>query len=245
MPIPNINVNVVWPEILQNDEELQREVNRMRDILGIDGQPALAPVPAAKVKPYIEWGGADLDPSFYGKERSNKCGYSSIARDKVSIAAIKQAIAEKRPVIGICRGAQIANVVNGGILVQHIEGHGRPHHIDLYDLKGNKTNEGVTVSSTHHQMMVAHEDGIILGKANEFTQGVHWDNVNENYHYKYVTEVVYYPKTKTLCIQPHPEWMGQESTFVKWINQFIQEQMGLDPINFAVAEHEFLINGAE
>lgn len=198
-----------------------------------------------KINPivHIEWGGADLDPSFYGMERSVKCGRSYLEKDKLSIARIQKAHKQGIPVIGICRGAQIANVVNGGILVQHIDEHTRGHTITLYDLNGDLYKDNVTVTSTHHQMMVAHQDGIILGKDNRGTTGVHWENVNEHHFYKYVTEVVYYPKTKTLCIQPHPEWMRQDTLFVHWINNFIQEHMGLAPINFAEAEHQYLING--
>jgi hypothetical protein len=81
-------------------------------------------------------------------------------------------------------------------------------------------------------MMVAHKDGIILAKHNEPTTGVHWDNVNEPYEYKYVTEVVYYPKTKSLCIQPHPEWMPQGHFFIQWLNNFIYDEWGEEPINF-------------
>jgi gamma-glutamyl-gamma-aminobutyrate hydrolase PuuD len=146
------------------------------------------------------------------------------------------------PIIGICRGAQILNVVNGGILTQHIDGHTNRHDISLYDLDGNLTDI-CRVTSTHHQMMVPHEDAIILGKDLRPTIGVHWDNVNEPYNYKYVTEVVYYPKTKSLCIQPHPEWMHQDSTFIKWINNFIKNEWGIGPINFAHEEHQFVMNG--
>lgn len=198
-----------------------------------------------KINPivHIEWGGADLDPSFYGMERSNRCGRSDINQDEQSIARIKKAIDQGIPVIGICRGAQIANVVNGGILIQHIDEHTRNHNITLYDLNGDLYKDNVGVTSTHHQMMIAHQDGIILGKDNRGTTGVHWENVNDPHFYKYVTEVVYYPKTKTLCIQPHPEWMRQDSPFVNWINAFIQEHMGLGPINFAEAEFNHIRNG--
>jgi len=85
-------------------------------------------------------------------------------------------------------------------------------------------------------MMVAHQDGQILFKDYEGADGVHWDDVDTPMFYSYVTEVVYYPKTKSLCIQPHPEWMKQDSPFVQWINKFIRKKWNLDPINFAAEE---------
>ena len=194
-----------------------------------------------KMKPKFKifWGGADLDPSFYNRERSKRCGNSDLDNDAKTIAEMKEIIDMKVPVIGICRGAQILNVVNGGILVQHIDGHTKKHSVTLFDIEGKMT-DAADVSSTHHQMMVAHKDGIILAKDLRPTTGMHWDHVNEPYNYKYVTEVVYYPKTRSLCIQPHPEWMDQQSIFVRWLNNFINQEFGLGPINFAEEEYNFL-----
>lgn len=185
----------------------------------------------------IFWGGADVDPSFYNRERSNMCGRSDIEKDTRDRALMEERIKQGIPIIGICRGAQLLNVVNGGILVQHIEGHaiGKTHFCTNVE-----TGNIYEVSSTHHQMMVAHQDGMILCKDYKSAKGVHWDKVNESYHYTYVTEVVYYPKTKSLCIQPHPEWMPQDSAFVRWINDFIKKEWDLDPINFAAEEAAFL-----
>ena len=181
----------------------------------------------------IFWGGADVDPSLYNRKRSYACGNSNIDKDIREKNAMEELIAKGVPIIGICRGAQLLNVVNGGILVQHIEGHalGKEHLCTEVE-----TNKVMSVSSTHHQMMVAHEDGKILFKDYESQRGRHWDFVNEDYDYNYVTEVVYYPNTKSLCLQPHPEWMNQESEFVKWINNFIKQEWNLDPINFAAEE---------
>lgn len=186
----------------------------------------------------IFWGGADIDPSFYNRERSAMCGRSNIEKDTQDRALMKERIKQGVPIIGICRGAQLLNVVNGGILVQHIDGHaiGKEHFCTEV-----ATNEVMSVSSTHHQMMIAHQDGQILFKDYTLTNGMHWDNVDEKYIYKYVTEVVYYPKTKSLCIQPHPEWMNQNSPFVHWINNFIKKEWNLDPLNFEEEEKASLI----
>lgn len=185
----------------------------------------------------IFWGGADVDPSLYDMPRSNKCGRSDLDRDLEEKAEIEDLIKQGVPIIGICRGAQLLNVVNGGILVQHIDGHAMGKHHWCTEVA---TEFVMQVSSTHHQMMVAHQDGEILFKDYDGTEGVHWDNVNEPYTYSYVTEVVYYPKTKSLCIQPHPEWMSQDSDFVKWINKFIKQEWNLDPINFQAEEINYL-----
>lgn len=185
----------------------------------------------------IFWGGADVDPSLYDMPRSNKCGRSDLDRDLKEKAEMEDLIKQGVPIIGICRGAQLLNVVNGGILVQHIDGHATGNNHWCTEVE---TGFSMRVSSTHHQMMVAHQDGEILFKDYGGAEGVHWDNVNEPHTYSYVTEVVYYPKTKSLCIQPHPEWMSQYSDFVKWINKFIKQEWNLDPINFQAEEINYL-----
>jgi gamma-glutamyl-gamma-aminobutyrate hydrolase PuuD len=215
-------------ELVENDPNKPLKIN-----LGLAKPPQ-------NPKPKIFWGGSDLDPSFYGKERSIRCGQSFIKEDQNLLEDMADCIKAGMPVIGICRSSQVLNVLNGGILVQHIDNHTRKHEVSLYNKDKHIVYTCGDVSSTHHQMMVAHKDGIILAKHNEPTTGVHWDNVNEPYEYKYVTEVVYYPKTKSLCIQPHPEWMPQDHFFIQWLNQFIFDEWGSDPINFQNEEHNRL-----
>lgn len=196
----------------------------------------IAPKPVLP-KYEIFWGGADVDPSFYNRPRSKMCYISNIDKDAKDRLRMEELIKEGVPIIGICRGAQLLNVVNGGILVQHIDGHamGKEHMATEV-----ATGLAYNVSSTHHQMMIAHQDGQILFKDFNGAYGVHWDDVDTSMFYNYVTEVVYYPKTKSLCIQPHPEWMKQDSPFVQWINDFIKKEWGLGPINFAAEEAAFL-----
>lgn len=189
-------------------------------------------------KPAIFWGGSDVDPSLYDRPISRYCGGTNRKADEREATRMQDCIDNGQPIIGICRGAQLLNVVNGGILVQHVDGHAIPgEHPCTIEYKGDVLK--CTVSSTHHQMMVAHKDGIIIGKG-PAASGYHWDEVNEPYTYKYVTEVVYYPKTKSLCIQPHPEWMHQDKPFIKWINYFIASEFGMDPLNFTDEESLFL-----
>ena len=47
--------------------------------------------------------------------------------------------------LGICRGAQFLNVMNGGSLWQHVDGHGKDH--DMLDIESGQT---IKCTSTHH-----------------------------------------------------------------------------------------------
>ncbi len=61
-------------------------------------------------------GGADIDPLTYGREPHPLCDRTDPARDRVEVALARWALAEGRPVLGVCRGMQLLNVAAGGTL---------------------------------------------------------------------------------------------------------------------------------
>jgi putative glutamine amidotransferase len=65
-------------------------------------------------------GGVDLDPATYGETPLPTCGRLDPARDRVELAFARWAIAEGKPLFGLCRGLQIVNVALGGTLYQDI-----------------------------------------------------------------------------------------------------------------------------
>jgi putative glutamine amidotransferase len=65
-------------------------------------------------------GGVDLDPATYGESPLPTCGRLDPARDRVEIRFARWAIAEGKPLFGLCRGLQIVNVALGGTLYQDI-----------------------------------------------------------------------------------------------------------------------------
>lgn len=65
-------------------------------------------------------GGVDVDPSRYGEAREPFCGRSDSARDEVEIQLIRWAWQERKPILAICRGAQVLNVALGGSLYQDV-----------------------------------------------------------------------------------------------------------------------------
>jgi putative glutamine amidotransferase len=65
-------------------------------------------------------GGVDLDPATYGESPLSTCGRLDPARDRVELGFTRWAIAEGKPLFGLCRGLQIVNVALGGTLYQDI-----------------------------------------------------------------------------------------------------------------------------
>jgi len=68
-------------------------------------------------------GGDDVDPALYGEERHPATEESDRERDEVEVRLLQEALARDLPVLAICRGLQLMNVMHGGTLVQHMEGH--------------------------------------------------------------------------------------------------------------------------
>lgn len=110
--------------------------------------------------------------------------------------------------VGICFGGQYLNVKSGGAMFQDVNNHGRTHKlINLLDMtKYFPAGSKVTVTSTHHQMMIPGEGGEVLAIANEATV---FKSGSDRENPKVDTEVIWYPKTKSLCFQPHPEYLSQ------------------------------------
>ncbi|TDV36643.1 gamma-glutamyl-gamma-aminobutyrate hydrolase family protein [Actinophytocola oryzae] len=65
-------------------------------------------------------GGADIDPVHYGAARNPATGPARPDRDIAEHTLIEAALANGVPVLGVCRGMQLLNVVLGGTLHQHI-----------------------------------------------------------------------------------------------------------------------------
>ncbi|CAN5189527.1 gamma-glutamyl-gamma-aminobutyrate hydrolase family protein [soil metagenome] len=65
-------------------------------------------------------GGVDVEPSYYGESKLPICGTTDPDRDAIESALLKHAMDRKLPVLAVCRGLQILNVVCGGTLYQDV-----------------------------------------------------------------------------------------------------------------------------
>ena len=72
---------------------------------------------------FLFCGGDDIDPKYYGEEKSPEIGDISPARDEFEEKLFHAAYATGKPILGICRGLQVINVFLGGSLIQHMNGH--------------------------------------------------------------------------------------------------------------------------
>jgi len=147
-------------------------------------------------------GGSDVDPSYYGeaKHPATRSDPSRDAREATVYNREKGGPA----FAGICRGGQFLNVMNGGKMWQHVTEHatGRLHPATCL-----LTDKDVIVTSTHHQMMIPGPDATLLLVA-DICQSKQGADKQEVGNQSPDVEALFYPATRSLCFQPHPEYVG-------------------------------------
>lgn len=116
----------------------------------------------AKLDGIVFSGGEDLDPSLYGETVLNETVFVNSVRDDSDVFLARAAVASKKPILAICRGEQLMNVVLGGSLYQDLAeqkpenvGHGGTVHKILAEpgslLAKLYGTDSLEVNSSHHQ----------------------------------------------------------------------------------------------
>ena len=166
-------------------------------------------------------GGADVDPKMYGEEPIPGTEFNP-ERDARESFIYGLALADKKPMIGICRGAQFLNVMNGGKLWQDVDGHAVYDGHPVVDFRTGKTINKMT--STHHQQMIEGPGAEIIAAAEISTRKKgHNSMIARDKPELDDLEVVWYPDSLSLCFQPHPEFQHGEcrNYFLDLVDQYI------------------------
>lgn len=157
-------------------------------------------------------GGRDIGTAIYNETPiSNRIPLKPSMRDQMECDIFDDFVGKDKLFVGICRGAQLLNCLNGGTLWQDVNNHNRDHKItDLI------TGRSYVATSTHHQMMRPnYKTGKVLAIAHESTSkyadNYKWlkgmDHGQIPYDCEHDIEIVWYPETGSLCIQGHPEYI--------------------------------------
>lgn len=136
---------------------------------------------AAMADGFLFSGGDDVNPASYGEEQIWGCGDVCPLRDDFEIKLLKVLVEKypEKPVLGICRGAQVLNVAMGGTLYQdlqtQVEGCIRHQQQQSSHYASHKAmmTEGsklhaiygsteVTVNSFHHQAVKDVGEGLVV-----------------------------------------------------------------------------------
>lgn len=167
-------------------------------------------------------GGVDVDPAIYGEPRGRYTQDPSPDRDARDMRNFSLAKALGIPMVGICRGAQLLCVMNGGRLIQD-QDNGHPSHLMF-----TESGKTYSVSSDHHQ--AAFPWGIpemrVMGWTRATIGSSHLDGNNQEIELPedgIECEDVFYPKTLSLGIQSHPEWLAPDDPAVIYHCNLVKE----------------------
>lgn len=151
------------------------------------GAPLALPHEVEAVESYLDalsglivtGGNFDVPPEMYGDSSQHAKTSTKPRRSQFEWAITKGALARNMPVLGICGGQQLLNVILGGTLIQHIPdtitnalAHEQPnprhevgHEIaivantQLYKIIGAPTAQ---VNSAHHQAVAKVAEGVVI-----------------------------------------------------------------------------------
>jgi putative glutamine amidotransferase len=142
-------------------------------VAGAGGEPVLLPTGAVsaatvtRLDGLVLAGGADVDPARYEEQAGPHTTGTRPERDASEIALSQAALDRDLPLLAICRGMQLLNVLLGGTLIQHVpdvpgaqahqEGPGlyaeRKVRVDPDSAVGAILGPAVTVDCHHHQAL--------------------------------------------------------------------------------------------
>ena len=184
---------------------LSPEKNNLNDLAKCDG--------------IILSGGEDVHPRFYKKnEYVEFCHEIDERRDEFEWKVLEYTEGKQVPLLGICRGLQMANVFFGGTLIPDIPAFGKFSHSkfpekdrrhtaqvdpysDLSKIVGSETGE---INSAHHQSADMVGKGLV-------TNAMSPDGIIEGMERENKLD-----KSFLMLVQWHPERMtDQENTFAK------------------------------
>jgi putative glutamine amidotransferase len=165
-------------------------------------------------------GGADIDPAFYNEKKGPRT-FTTPSRDVREKALFDESHRLGKPILGICRGAQLLCAMAGGKLAQHITGHTHHQHRIL-------TNEGedYIMSSLHHQMMLLDgTDHELIAWTEKLSQRYLDGDDKEIPGVDVEPEIVYFPKVKGLGIQGHPEHFKNPHSTLDYLHDLVQTRL--------------------
>ena len=177
-------------------------------------------------------GGADITPELYGDTSpKDLCRFDS-ERDDMEAKIFKVARQRGVKMVGICRGMQFLNVMAGGKMMHHINGHSNGlHRITTSQLA--PFLESFDTNSYHHQMVIPPRNAHIIAWANEKLSDEYiGDGDEEMDWYGPEIEGIYIPWDKILGVQWHPETYSIEDPCCDFYVSMVRDYLEMSVVPF-------------
>lgn len=174
----------------------------------------------SRVQGVIFSGGADLDPAWFGEEIWNETVEIDPVRDRSDSLLAQEAIRQGMPVLGICRGEQLLNVILGGSLYQDIptQVENAHTHRGVYHMIGVEEGsfladifgtDSLRVNSRHHQAVKGLAPGLSVAAYSD-------DGLVEAYENGQVWAVQFHPES---LVKEDDKWLPLFEAFLNRIKE--------------------------
>ena len=159
-------------------------------------------------------GGEDYDPALFGEERIPELGTVNGFRDTSDFAYARMALKQRKPILGICRGEQLLNIVLGGTLYQDLPSQtGKTSHSQ--NGSGKKPCHGMTIDRNSILHRIIGRDSVIVNTSHHqavkrLGEGLRVTAVSDDG----VVEAFESTdrKMKVLAVEFHPERLRKEDS---------------------------------
>lgn len=205
----------------QNDQKYSQfpyyalRENYVNSVINHGGHPILLPFVMDAISTYVDMidgliitgGNFDISPSLYGDDNLHKQTHLKENRTQFEWDITLLSIKKQIPILGICGGMQLINVITGGTLIQHIPDeilNPINHEVKPYDKTAhditikehtklyNLANHNITVqtNTSHHQSVKNTGKNIIISATS--SDGV--IEAIESDSYPYMVGVQWHPE---------------------------------------------------
>lgn len=214
-PLIGLTLDVDTPRGLAKAPHYSLRATYTQAVSIAGGLPLCLPHEATMIEAYadtiagliVTGGGFDVNPSLYGDNTKHATVTTKEGRTFFELGMVKAMLKRNKPVLGICGGEQLINVILGGTLIQHIEDevtdsllHEQPnprteagHKVKLTDgslLQRIVGGTELPVNSAHHQAVKSVGEGVIVNAvaADGVIEGI------EDPRYKFCLGVQWHPE---------------------------------------------------
>jgi putative glutamine amidotransferase len=178
----------------------------------------------SRVSGILFTGGGDVSLEYFNGSAHPRIGEVDQARDLTEISLMRAAVNDGKPILGICRGAQVMNVVFGGTLYTHIidqlkgaldhDYPGDLRRVLVHPIRVDESTRSaeifgetlLNVNSLHHQGLKDIAPGLLA-------TGYAPDGLVE------VVEIPGHPYA--VSVQWHPEWLTDQIPMQRLFKSFV------------------------
>ncbi len=167
-----------------------------------------------KLDALVIHGGVDIAPENYGETALNPEWAGNPRRDRYELDLLKAFLDLDRPVLGICRGAQLINVAFGGSLYQDINSQleAKLVHRNAQIYEKNRHRISFVPDSLFHKIYPGQKEAIVNSVHHQAVKELGHGLRVEAFSEDGIIEAVSL-ETGPFClgVQWHPEFRGQDS----------------------------------